>query len=534
MKRKKLTVIGLLGPTKDAGYGPKRWERWRPTVSICQHDDLLVDRLVLLSEKNHEPLAKVIQKDVRAVSPETKVEPVGIRFDDPWDLEEVYAALHDFAKSYPFKPETEDYLVHITTGTHVAQICLFLLTEAHYFPAKLLQTSPPKKYRSKLAGKYRVIDLDLSIYDRLASRFEREQKEGLSFLKAGIETRNKAFNQLMRRIEKVAIAARDPLLLMGPTGAGKSSLARRIYDLKHARRQVGGKFVEINCATIRGDAAMSALFGHKKGAFTGAIADREGLLRLADGGLLFLDEVGELGPDEQSMLLRALEEKVFLPVGSDKEVRSEFQLITGTNRNLADLVRTGRFREDLLARINLWTFSLPGLAERREDIEPNIEYELDGFARATGRHVTFNREAREAFLKFGKSSKAAWTGNFRDLNGAITRMATLAPGGRITMEGVKEEIGRLQKAWSKPLEGDGLEIVEEALGLGRTSKLDRFDIVQLAEVLKVCHRSPSMAAAGRELFAASRSRRKSTNDADRVRKYLVRFDLSWADVRDLR
>src|SRR5215213_7674940 len=111
---------------------------------------------------------------------------------------------------------------------------------------------------------------------------------------------------------------------------------------------------------------MSALFGHVKGSFTGAVRDRSGLLRTAHGGLLFLDEIGELGLDEQAMLLRALEEKVFLPLGSDREVRSDFQLIAGTNRDLGARVREGRFRDDLLARINLWTFSLPGLAERRE------------------------------------------------------------------------------------------------------------------------------------------------------------------------
>ena len=121
-----------------------------------------------------------------------------------------------------------------------------------------------------------------------------------------------------------------------------------------------GAFVEVNCATLRGDAAMSTLFGHVRGSFTGALRDRPGLLRAADGGVLFLDEVGELGPDEQAALLRAIEEKQFLPLGADREVRSDFQLIAGTNADLAAAVRVGRFREDLLARINMWTFRLPG------------------------------------------------------------------------------------------------------------------------------------------------------------------------------
>src|SRR5947207_4777052 len=143
---------------------------------------------------------------------------------------------------------------------------------------------------------------------------------------------------------------------MGPTGAGKSRLARRIYELKKARHAVKGEFVDLNCATLRGDGAMSALFGHTKGAFTGALKERPGLLRKADGGMLFLDEIGELGLDEQAMLLRALEDKTFLPVGSDRELKSDFQLVAGTNRDLAARVAGGQFREDLLARINLWSF----------------------------------------------------------------------------------------------------------------------------------------------------------------------------------
>src|SRR5262249_20564524 len=345
--------------------------------------------------------------------------------------EEVFGALHDFAGAYAFGPEREEYLIHITTGTHVAQICMYLLTESRYFPARLIQTSPAGKGDKNRAGKYSIIDLDLSRYDRIASRFQKEQREGLSFLKSGIDTHNASFNRLIERIEQVAISSQDPLLLMGPTGAGKSQLARRIFELKKNRRQVSGDFVEVNCATLRGDAAMSALFGHVKGAFTGALSDRPGLLRKANGGVLFLDEIGELGADEQAMLLRAIEEKVFYPLGSDKEARSEFQLIAGTNRELGARVAGGEFREDLLARINLWTFRLPRLRQRPEDIAPHLEYELDQCARTMVVHMTFNKETRERFLKFATSPEARWTGNFRDFNAAVRRMATLSPGGRI-------------------------------------------------------------------------------------------------------
>src|SRR6185503_17213673 len=200
---------------------------------------------------------------------------------------------------------------------------------------------------------------------------------------------NASFNAIVERLDRVTVRSAAPILLLGPTGAGKSLMARRIYELKKTRRLMNGPFVEVNCATVRGDAAMSALFGHVKGAFTGAVRDRPGLLLSANDGVLFLDEVGELGVEEQAMLLRALEEKRFLPLGSDREVSSDFQLIAGTNRDLAEAVKTGRFRDDLLARINLWTFGIPGLADRREDIEPNLDYELEQFRRRAGTAVAF-------------------------------------------------------------------------------------------------------------------------------------------------
>lgn len=529
-KTKPTVVLGLLGPMLDNGRGPQRWERWRPTVALCQHPDLLVSRFELLFQPQFTALANVVVADLAAVSPETTVRTHTIHFDDAWDFQSVYGTLHDFARGYDFRPDDEDYLVHITTGSHVAQICLFLLTEARYLPGKLLQTAPPNKHTIG-AGSYAVVDLDLSKYDRLANRFHAEVRESTSFLKSGIETRNGAFNRLIERIEQVAINSRSPILLTGPTGAGKSQLARRVYELKRHRRQVEGKFVEVNCATVRGDGAMSALFGHTRGAFTGAVGERPGLLRAADAGVLFLDEVGELGLDEQAMLLRAVEERRFLPVGSDKEVRSDFQLIAGTNRDLAACVRGGTFREDLLARINLWTFKLPALRDRREDIEPNLRYELEQFAQRNGKQVTFNKEARERFLAFATGPDAAWCGNFRDLNAAVTRMATLATGGRITAEVVDDEISRLRDLWSGAEQAAGCDDeLAPLLPAEALARIDPFDRVQLAEVVRVCRTSRSLSDAGRRLFAASRLDKHKPNDADRLRKYLLRFGIAWSEL----
>lgn len=523
-------VVGILGSRLDhGGLGKRRWERWRPSVALLMHPEFPVAEYLLMYLPEDQVLLDLTIHDMAVVSPQTKVTAVPIHCEDPWDFEQVYSQIHSVAINQSFDVEQNNYFINITTGTHVAQICLYLLTEAHYFPGKLLQSSPSK---DGPPGVYHVIDLDLSRYDQIASRFAKESSDAVIHLKSGIQTRNKAFNGLIDQLEQVSIKSTAPILLNGPTGAGKSQLAKRIYELKKQRGQLTGELVEVNCATLRGDNAMSALFGHVKGAFTGALNARMGLLREADKGLLFLDEIGELGLDEQAMLLRAIEEKIFMPFGGDQPVSSNFQLIAGTHRNLFDQVRQGLFREDLLARINLWTYELPSLKERIEDLEPNIEHELQKFTRSAGYKVNFNKGAREQYLHFANSSQALWRANFRDLNSSITRMATLAVGGRITEAIVEGEIGRLQQAWSGFQESPQLQadLVAEVLSPEQLMDLDLFDRLQLNEVIKVCRNSRSLAEAGRVLFNASREKKSSTNDSHRVKQYLQKFGLRFSSI----
>lgn len=516
-------LISLLGSTLDNhGRGEGRWGVWRPSVALAMQEELHFDRYYLLYQPDFRALCRRVEEDIRTCSPDTEVIAEAIAFRDPWDFGEVYSKLYDFSREKNFSAEEHDYYIHITTGTHVAQICLFLLNESHHLPGKLIQTQPTR--RNCARGSFTVIDLDLSRYDLLAQRFAVERDNDLDFLKSGIATRNARFNGLIETIERVAIRSTEPILLTGPTGAGKSQLARRIYELKKMNGQLKGSFVDVNCATLRGDQAMSALFGHKKGAFTGAVSDRAGLLKAADGGILFLDEIGELGSDEQAMLLRAVEEKRFLPLGSDREEGSSFQLICGTNRDLNAEVAAGRFRSDLLARIDLWSFELPGLAERREDIEPNLEYELNRYAEKSGKHVTFNREARKRFLEFALAPGNAWPGNFRDLNAMVTRMATLASGGRIDLETVNREIARASGRHPDAGPDAGLASL---LGADYAVRYDLFDLAQLKKVVEICRQSKTLAEAGKKLFAVSRRNKSSSNDSDRLSKYLARFGLDF-------
>ena len=532
--QKKKVVIGFLGTQLDAGFSYKRWHKWRPTVSLVMHDDFDVGRIELFSAERYQEQANKIEQDIVETSPHTIINLVPMELQDPWDFEEVYSALFDWANHYPFDPVNEEYFVHITTGTHVAQICMFLLIESHLIPGKLLQSSPTSRKESPEKGQLHWIDLDLSRYDKIAERFQVETSNALNFLKSGIQTRNPKFNQTIAEIERVAIHSTAPVLIVGPTGAGKSFLARKIFELKKSRHQITGEFVEVNCATLRGDSAMSTLFGHKKGAFTGAVDHRAGLLKTADHGVLFLDEIGELGLDEQAMLLKAIEEKKFLPVGADREINSNFQLIAGTNRDLREEVMLGNFREDLFARINLWTYPLPGLCDRPEDIEPSLDYLLTLSAKDNGHTTRFNKEAKARFLSFATSKNALWRGNFRDLTATVTRMTTLAQNGRITLELVEAEIVRLEWLWHKhlqqPKSTDHSQALIDIIGQEAFDALDLFDQLQLSSIISICQASKNMAEAGRKLFDQTRLQKTNHNDSDRLRKYLQKFGIGWGDI----
>jgi transcriptional regulatory protein RtcR len=512
-----------VGATQDAGEGATRWRRWRPSVALTRHPSLPVARLELLHEPRHAELARQVAADVREVSPGTEVVLRELPPHNPWDFAECYGALSRFAAGYVFKPDDEEYLVHITTGTHIAQICLFLLTETRDLPGCLLQTAPPPKGNAGEPGTCAVIDLDLARYDAIAARFAERAADEASYLTQGIETRNPAMRQLVAELARVAVASTAPILLTGPTGAGKSEMARRIYRVRQQRGRLRGPLVEVNCATLRGDLAMSALFGHVRGAFTGAETARGGFLKAADRGLLFLDEIAELGTDEQAMLLRAVEDKVFYPVGGEHPVRSDFQLIAGTNRPLVPPA----FRDDLLARVDVWTFRLPGLAERPEDVEPNLDFELLRSGEALRRRASMNKQARAAFLAFATGPEGTWPGNFRDLSACVLRMATLARGARITLEDVEVETARLRAKWGALAAPD---VVTEVLGREGAARLDLFDRLQLRGVIEVCRECASLSEAGRRLFQASRLEKASVNDADRLRKYLGRFGLDFERV----
>src|SRR5580658_289825 len=217
---------------------------------------------------------------------------------------------------------------------------------------------------------------------------------------------------VLRMVEKLG-RCRWPVLLLGETGTGKEVVARSIHNVDAA-----GPFVTIDCSSLVGPLMESELFGHVKGAFTGAVTPKTGLIEIADGGTAFFDEIGELPLDLQAKLLRVLQEKEFRPVGSLTQKRSDFRVIAATNRDLAKEVEKGTFRQDLFYRLNVVNLRLAPLRDRKEDIPALLAH----FLTRHGKGHTFTQETLEAMLSYD------WPGNVRELENCVQHMVALNTG----------------------------------------------------------------------------------------------------------
>lgn len=222
------------------------------------------------------------------------------------------------------------------------------------------------------------------------------------------------------------------VMIRGENGTGKELVARAIH-FNSARKN--GAFIAINCGAIPDNLIESELFGHEKGAFTGAIERKIGKFQAANNGTLFLDEIAELKPEMQVKLLRVLQTKKFTPIGSNREMKVDTRIITATNRNLEKMMEDGTFREDLFYRLNVMPIFLPPLRERLDDIEPLAQYFIKNFSKVHGRNLQgLSPEALEAFRKYD------WPGNIRELENVIERAFILEPSSIITFASLPDEI----------------------------------------------------------------------------------------------
>jgi len=262
-----------------------------------------------------------------------------------------------------------------------------------------------------------------TILERENRRLRFQVQRGMA---SDILTRSPALQKVLRTVEMVA-AAKTPVLIEGESGVGKELLAQHLHRISPRANKA---FVDLNCAAVPSTLLESELFGHERGAFTGAGNEKPGLVEVADGGTLFLDEVGEMAAEIQSKFLRVLDSGTFYRVGATRKRRADFRLVAATNRDLAKEVEAGRFRKDLFYRIHGVRVVIPPLRERSEDVPLLIEH----FARQLPGQKKFTPAA------LGALAAHDWPGNVRELHFAIERSSLLAEGDTIDIADLPPEI----------------------------------------------------------------------------------------------
>jgi len=241
---------------------------------------------------------------------------------------------------------------------------------------------------------------------------KRSQNKGANILFRSLVGASQAMLQVRFLIEQVAETAAN-VLILGESGTGKEVVARNIHNLSPRAK---GPFVPINCGAIPAELLESELFGHEKGAFTGAFSTRKGRFELAETGTLFLDEIGDMPQPMQVKLLRVLQERTFERVGGSKSIKADVRIIAATHQNLEEMIKTGDFREDLYYRLNVFPIETPALRDRQEDVPLLLQELVNRFEHEQGKTVRFTEKALESLMEH------KWAGNVRELSNLIERM----------------------------------------------------------------------------------------------------------------
>ena len=281
--------------------------------------------------------------------------------------------------------------------------------------------------------------------------------------------RSDIMQEVFRVVEQVA-PARSTVLITGESGTGKELIAKAIHE---ASSRAGRAFVTVNSSNIPSELLESELFGHTRGAFTGAVAAKKGLFEVADGGSIFLDEIGDIPPETQVRLLRVIQEREFTPLGDTTPRRVDVRIIAATNIDLKEAVRQGLFREDLYYRLAVVPIELPPLRDRREDVLPLAQHFIRKYNEENGREVSehFNPDVLLLLENY------SWPGNVRELENTIERAVVIAPGNEITRECLRREIADPQAAAAVARESVGASSgIDVTRGVNFYDEVRRFEI----------------------------------------------------------
>jgi DNA-binding NtrC family response regulator len=305
--------------------------------------------------------------------------------------------------------------------------------------------------------------------------------------RGGIVGRSDVMQQVFSMVDQVA-PARSTVLITGESGTGKELIAKAIHEAS-PRAQM--PFVTVNSSNIPTELLESELFGHTRGAFTGAVAAKKGLFEVADGGSIFLDEIGDIPPETQVRLLRVIQEREFTPLGDTTPRRVDVRIVAATNIDLKEAVKQGAFREDLYYRLSVVPIELPPLRDRREDILPLAQHFIRKYNEENGRQVS-EQIAPEVLALMEAHS---WPGNVRELENAIERAVVIAPGNDITRECLRSEISDPQSVRAAQREGgSALSIPEIGRGINFYDEVRRFEIDIIRRALEQTSGHQSRAA----------------------------------------
>lgn len=378
------------------------------------------DRVILFSTPRTVEITGATALAIESRHHGLAVEVVDLALNDPTDYRSILIALRGHGTAIRERFPNADICISTASGTPQMHACWLLLAASHELPAQLLHVRPPQFL---MDGEPAVSVVDLTRSDfpivrpalpniELAADGETPQPNLSSALhELGMVAQHASTHTAVQKAAAVA-PYNVPVLILGETGTGKELFARLVHRLS---QRVIQKFVPINCGAIPADLVESTLFGHKKGAFTGATADLVGKFELANGGTLFLDEVGELPPAVQVKLLRVLEDSVIEPIGSNQQRQVDVRIIAATNRNLPEEIKAGRFREDLYYRLNTGIIRLPSLRERRTEIPTLAVAILDSINQMLKKQRQISSEA------LIKLQGHEWPGNVRDLRNVLQR-----------------------------------------------------------------------------------------------------------------
>jgi len=371
---------------------------------------------------------------------------VDFPIEDVISYEEIWIklaiTLESIDASMPARSNEWSFL--LDSGTPQMKSCLFLAGKTGRYNVRLLQGIPP--YHAQ--GTYRVRDIteataSLPIRDFRAKSSTAPQVlfqgqgevsvfeiEPPPLAEAPIIAQSKAIRDALAKAARAG-KYNEPVLILGETGTGKTILARSVHA---SGSRSDAPFIELNCSAIPEGLAESTLFGHERGAFTGAERAKSGAMRSADKGTLFLDEVGDLPLIVQAKLLKAIEEKTFFPVGADKPITVDVRIIAATNKDLRHRIQEGLFRRDLYERLNVIAITLPPLRERPEDIEALVDKTIRAWNREYGERKRVSESARLLIRRY------SWPGNVRELLNAIRSAAAIAPVDEILPEYLPDDV----------------------------------------------------------------------------------------------